>query len=296
MTTRRGSQYSIQSDGAGLRGRIDSSKGKRKGNIPSGTESTQGSALSQRQVPEMPMILEPELELSMSNSKRYKSHSEGSDRHLNEPVQAVLHSVKRQGLQNVASNTPRSDELLAHPQKVPHRGGDSGILQLMESAVIQASNQKDQGIPPQKEGGKQGKSPSSFYQQASSQPTSPRREEEQEKELEETIFPKLQDSKNTKGCHGQCLQHGRNFDGTQRQGVAENETTPFPTEMTLSPNVVNTLTELKDSILPLKDIKNGLLSLQEINNSLSSLKKIVVQNKKEIDNIKFMAESNKPKL
>ncbi|MBW0577643.1 hypothetical protein O181_117358 [Austropuccinia psidii MF-1] len=87
MTTRRGSQYSIQSDGAGLRGRIDSSKGKRKGNIPSGTESTQGSALFQRQVPEMPMISEPELELSMSNSNRYKSHSEGSDRHLHEPVQ-----------------------------------------------------------------------------------------------------------------------------------------------------------------------------------------------------------------
>ncbi|MBW0537328.1 hypothetical protein O181_077043 [Austropuccinia psidii MF-1] len=296
MTTRRGSQYSIQSDGAGLRGRIDSSKGKTKGNIPSGTESTQGSALSQRQVPEMPMISEPELELSMSNSNRYKSHSEGSDRHLHEPVQAVLHSVQRQGLGNVASNTPRSDELLAHPQNVPHRGGDSGILQWMESTVIQASNQKDQGVPLQKEGGKQGKSPSSFYQQASSQPTSPRGEEEQEKELEETIFPKLQDSKNPKRCHGQCLQHGQNFDGIQRQGGAKNETTPFPKEITLSPDVLNTLTELKDSILPLKDIKNSLLSLQEIYNSLSSLTKIAVPNKKEIDNMKFIVENNKPKI
>ncbi|MBW0571976.1 hypothetical protein O181_111691, partial [Austropuccinia psidii MF-1] len=126
-----GSQYSIQSDGAGLRGRIDFSKLKRKGNIPSGTESTQGSALSQRKVPEMPTISEPELELSISNSKRYKSHSEGSDRPLHETVQAVLCSVQRQGLGNVASDTPRSDELLAHPQKVPHREGDSGILQWM---------------------------------------------------------------------------------------------------------------------------------------------------------------------
>ncbi|MBW0591593.1 hypothetical protein O181_131308 [Austropuccinia psidii MF-1] len=149
MTTRRGSQYSIRSEGAVLRGRIDSSKGKRKGNIPSGTESTQGSALSQRQVPEVPMISEPDVQI--------------------------------RGLGNVASNTPRSDELLAHPQKVPHRGGDSGIVQWMESTVIQASNQKDQGVPLQKEGGKKGRSPSSFYQQASSQPTSPRREEEQEK-------------------------------------------------------------------------------------------------------------------
>ncbi|MBW0565643.1 hypothetical protein O181_105358 [Austropuccinia psidii MF-1] len=121
MTTRRGSQHSSQSDGAGLRGRMDSAKGKRNGNIPSGTESTQESALSQRQVLEMPMISEPELELSMSNSNRYKSHSEGSNRHLHEPVQTVIHSVQRQGLGNVASNTPRSDELLAHPENVPQR-------------------------------------------------------------------------------------------------------------------------------------------------------------------------------
>ncbi|MBW0517998.1 hypothetical protein O181_057713 [Austropuccinia psidii MF-1] len=81
MTTRRGSQYSIKPDGAGLRRRIDSSKGKRKGSIPSGTESTQGSALSQRQVPEMRMISEPELEL----------------------IQTVLHIAQRQRLGNVAS-------------------------------------------------------------------------------------------------------------------------------------------------------------------------------------------------
>ncbi|MBW0555802.1 hypothetical protein O181_095517 [Austropuccinia psidii MF-1] len=149
----------------------------------------------------MPMISEPELELSMSNSNRYKSHLEGLDRHLQEPVQALLHSVQRQGLGNVSSNTPRSDELLEHPQKVSHRGGDSVILQWMESTVIQAPNQKDQGVTLPKEGGRKGRSPSSFYQQASSKPTSPRKEEEQEKELEETIFPKLQDSKNPKRCH-----------------------------------------------------------------------------------------------
>ncbi|MBW0557733.1 hypothetical protein O181_097448 [Austropuccinia psidii MF-1] len=95
----------------------------------------------------MPMISEPESELSMSNSNRYKSHSEGSDRHLNEPVQEVLHSVQAPGLGNVASDTPRSDELLAHPQKVPQRGGNSELLQWMESTIIQASNQKDQGVP-----------------------------------------------------------------------------------------------------------------------------------------------------
>ncbi|MBW0463910.1 hypothetical protein O181_003625 [Austropuccinia psidii MF-1] len=46
----------------------------------------------------------------------------------------------------------------------------------MESTVIQAPNQKDKGLPCQKEGGKQGRSPSGFYQQATTQPTSPRGE------------------------------------------------------------------------------------------------------------------------
>ncbi|MBW0521809.1 hypothetical protein O181_061524 [Austropuccinia psidii MF-1] len=67
------------------RSRIDRSKWKRKGKIPSGTECTQESSISQMQVPEMPIISEPELELSMSNSNRYKSHSEGSNRHIHEP-------------------------------------------------------------------------------------------------------------------------------------------------------------------------------------------------------------------
>ncbi|MBW0506911.1 hypothetical protein O181_046626 [Austropuccinia psidii MF-1] len=111
----------------------------------------------------------------MSNSNRYKSHSEGSNRHLHEPVQAVLHSVQGQGFGNVATNLPRSDDLLKHPQNIPQRG-NSEILQWMESAIIQTSNQKDQGIPCQKEGGNQVRSPSNFYQKAPSQPTSPRRE------------------------------------------------------------------------------------------------------------------------
>ncbi|MBW0567891.1 hypothetical protein O181_107606 [Austropuccinia psidii MF-1] len=131
MTTRRGYQYSIQSDGAGLRGKINHSKWERRGKIPSGSESTQGSAISQRKVQEMHIISEPELELSMSSSKRLKSHSEGSDRNINEPVQAALHSLQGEILVNVSKNPPRSEEILAHPEKVPQRGGSSEILQCM---------------------------------------------------------------------------------------------------------------------------------------------------------------------
>ncbi|MBW0544194.1 hypothetical protein O181_083909 [Austropuccinia psidii MF-1] len=191
------------------------------------------------------MISEPELELSMSNSNRYKSHSEGSDRHLLEPVQTVLHSLQGQGLGNVDTNTPMSDELMSHPQNAPQRGGNSEILQLMESTIIQTPNQKDQGLLCQKEGVNQGRSPSSFYQKAQSEPTSQRREEEQEKELEKTKLPKLKVSKNPKRCHGQDLKYGQNLDGIQRQGGAKNETTSFPKEITLSQDVVNTSTEIK---------------------------------------------------
>ncbi|MBW0497087.1 hypothetical protein O181_036802 [Austropuccinia psidii MF-1] len=82
----------------------------------------------------------------------------------------------------------------------------------MKSTIIQTSNQKDKQMTPKKEGGKQGRSPSSVYQKATSQPASPRREEEKEKALEENILPKLQNSKNPKRCHGKCLQNGQNPD------------------------------------------------------------------------------------
>ncbi|MBW0505709.1 hypothetical protein O181_045424 [Austropuccinia psidii MF-1] len=108
------------------------------------------------------MISEPELELSMSNSNRQKSHSEGSNRNLYDPVQAVLHSVQGERLGNVVTNPSRSDELLAYPEKIPQIGGNSEILQWMESTIVQTSHKKDQGIPCQKEIGKQGRSPSSF--------------------------------------------------------------------------------------------------------------------------------------
>ncbi|MBW0475718.1 hypothetical protein O181_015433 [Austropuccinia psidii MF-1] len=120
----------------------------------------------------MPIISETELELSMSNSNRDKSHSEGSNRHIYEPVQALLHGKQKQRLGNVVTNSPRSKELLENSQRFPQTGGNSEILQWMESTIIQTSNQKYKELEQQKEGGKQGRSPSSFYQQATSQKTS----------------------------------------------------------------------------------------------------------------------------
>ncbi|MBW0463335.1 hypothetical protein O181_003050 [Austropuccinia psidii MF-1] len=169
MKNRRSSQYSIQLDGGGLRSRNDPTKGKRKDKIPSGTEYTQGSAISQSKVPEMPIISEPELELSMRNYKRDKLNSEGSYRYINEPVQTVLHGVQGQRVGKIATNPPRSGELPEPPEKVHQRGGNSDILQWMEITSIRTPNIKHKGMEQQKEGGKKGRSPSSFYQKATSQ-------------------------------------------------------------------------------------------------------------------------------
>ncbi|MBW0522438.1 hypothetical protein O181_062153 [Austropuccinia psidii MF-1] len=150
MTTRRGSQYSIKSDGTGLKSIIYPQKGKIKHQLLSGTEYTQESAISQRQVPEKSIISGPQLELSMSNSDRYKSHSEGSNRHINGPVKAVLHIAQGQRLGNASTNLPISNKIPAHPKTFPQRGGNREILQWMGSTFIQTSNQKDKGVPCQK--------------------------------------------------------------------------------------------------------------------------------------------------
>ncbi|MBW0493628.1 hypothetical protein O181_033343 [Austropuccinia psidii MF-1] len=176
----------------------------------------------------MPIISEPELELSMSNFNRYRSHSEGSHRNFHEPVQAVLCSLQGQRLVNVAKNPPRSDELLEHPEKDWNNkksGASKGEAPAASTSKLPASQ------PPQ-EG-----------------------EKNKKKELEETKFPKLQDSKNPKRFHGKFLQRGHDFDGIQGQRGTKNEETPFPKEVTLSPDVVNTLTETKNTIVPVKNIK-----------------------------------------
>ncbi|MBW0461900.1 hypothetical protein O181_001615 [Austropuccinia psidii MF-1] len=129
MTTRRGSKYSIQSDGGGLRSRYYPKKGKRKGRIPSGMESTQRSSIFQRQVPEMTIISKAELALSMIHSKRDKSHSEGSDRNLDNPLQKVLHMIQRQRSNGTTKRKrqPRKkpQQLLpasSKPSKLPKKG------------------------------------------------------------------------------------------------------------------------------------------------------------------------------
>ncbi|MBW0566729.1 hypothetical protein O181_106444 [Austropuccinia psidii MF-1] len=133
------------------------------------------------QVTDMPIISEPELELSMGNSNRDKSHSEGSNTHLYEPVQTVLHSVKGQRLGNASTNPPRSSswsilkKFLKEKEIVRYSNGWNPLSSKSQIKNIREYHAK-------KERGKQGRSPITFYKQASSQPASPRRQGEQERE------------------------------------------------------------------------------------------------------------------
>ncbi|MBW0536320.1 hypothetical protein O181_076035 [Austropuccinia psidii MF-1] len=95
--------------------------------MPSGTESTQESSICKRKVSEIQIISGPELEPSISHSNRNQSHSETSDRNLNEPVQEVLHTPQRKRLVKSTTTPPRSDELMAHHQKISEGRGSSKI-------------------------------------------------------------------------------------------------------------------------------------------------------------------------
>ncbi|MBW0474621.1 hypothetical protein O181_014336 [Austropuccinia psidii MF-1] len=124
----------------------------------------------------------------MSHSNREKSYSEGSDRHLHEPVQAVLHTLQRQIFGNSATNTPRSDELLEHPQNVPERGGHSEITQLMEYNIIKTSNKKMKEFHKKKEVSKEEVPLSSTSKLQASQPPQEGKKNKKRTEIKH-IFP-----------------------------------------------------------------------------------------------------------
>ncbi|MBW0518215.1 hypothetical protein O181_057930 [Austropuccinia psidii MF-1] len=204
---------------------------------------------------------------------------------VNEKIKAkksVFPGLTVQDSEEEAPNTTSNQiKLDSEVELMPKKGKErerSPVEQKPHKEGTYPKDQKDKGMSCQKEGGKKSRSPSSFYQKAKSQQNSPRGEEEHEKELEETIFPKLQDFKNPKRYHGKYLQHGQNLDGIQVKEGTKNETTPFHKEIALSPEVADTLTEIEISISTLKDIRSSLLSLPQV----------VVQNKKEIDSIKSM--------
>ncbi|MBW0558293.1 hypothetical protein O181_098008 [Austropuccinia psidii MF-1] len=156
MTTREGSQYFMQSDGGGLKSINYPTKGKIKGKIPSVTESTQGIAISNH-------IQRAQIDIYMSKYKQYYT---------------VYQDKNWEMLPKIHKGVMNSWHILKKLLKEALKGqGNSEILQWMESTIIQASNEKDKGFAQKKEVGKQSRSQSSFYHQATSQPSSQRAEE-----------------------------------------------------------------------------------------------------------------------
>ncbi|MBW0485086.1 hypothetical protein O181_024801 [Austropuccinia psidii MF-1] len=78
----------------------------------------------------------------------------------------------------------------------------------MESTIIQTSNQKDKGLT-KKEGRKQGRSPSSFYQQAISQPPPQEGKKTNKKNLRKPYSPSHRIQKINKDAIDNAFKMGR---------------------------------------------------------------------------------------
>ncbi|MBW0539240.1 hypothetical protein O181_078955 [Austropuccinia psidii MF-1] len=74
-------------------------------------------------------------------------------------------------------------------------------------------------------------------------------------ESEETIHPYVQDPNNTQRCHGNSFQNGQNHDGIHGKRGKKKETTIFPKEINLSPDIVNTSSKIENCIISFKDTK-----------------------------------------
>ncbi|MBW0589276.1 hypothetical protein O181_128991 [Austropuccinia psidii MF-1] len=133
----------------------------------------------------------------MSNPNRDKSHSERSNRHLYQPVQTVLHSVQGHRLGNVATNPPRSDELLAYPENslkeeviVRYSNGWNPLSSKPQIKKIQEYHSQE------KEASKEEAPVASTSKPQSTQ--LPQEGKKKKKISGGNIFPKLQDPKNPK--------------------------------------------------------------------------------------------------
>ncbi|MBW0590576.1 hypothetical protein O181_130291 [Austropuccinia psidii MF-1] len=80
----------------------------------------------------------------------------------------------------------------------------------MESTIMQNSNQKYKLVPCQKEGGKQGRSPSSFYKKASSQPNPQEGKKSKEKNWRKPYSPSYRIAKIQKDA----MDHAFNMERT----------------------------------------------------------------------------------
>ncbi|MBW0501710.1 hypothetical protein O181_041425 [Austropuccinia psidii MF-1] len=148
----------------------------------------------------------------MINSNRDKSHSEGSNRHLYEPVESVLHSVQGKRLGNVATNPPTSDELLAYPEKL-----------LKEEEIVRYSNGWNPlSSKPQIKNIKEydSKKKEASTEEAPVASTSrpqanqlPQEGKNKKKYWRKPYSPSYRIPKIQKRFHEQCLQHGQNLYG-----------------------------------------------------------------------------------
>ncbi|MBW0513162.1 hypothetical protein O181_052877 [Austropuccinia psidii MF-1] len=177
---------------------------------------------------QMPIISEQELELSMSNSNRYKNIQKAQiDIYMSHYKQYYTvykdkdWEILPQIHQGVMNSWQILKRFLKEEEIVRYSNGWNPLTSKPQIKNIKYYHAK------KKEATKE-EAPVAPTSNPQANHTSPSREEEQEKEREKTIFPKFQDSKNPKRCHGKFLQHGQNLHGIKGQGVSKMLKPHFP--------------------------------------------------------------------
>ncbi|MBW0506451.1 hypothetical protein O181_046166 [Austropuccinia psidii MF-1] len=88
--------------------------------------------------------------------------------------------------------------------------------------------------------------------QAIQPPQEAQKKKKKKKNQREQYFPLYRILRIQEIFHVQCLEHGQKLDEIQGQRQAKNETMQFPKELTLSLDVVNTLTEIQKKYITSK--------------------------------------------
>ncbi|MBW0593996.1 hypothetical protein O181_133711 [Austropuccinia psidii MF-1] len=239
--TRSGSNYSIQSNGSGPG--HSSHKSKRQECQPRGEaqmEDDRTPTSSQRLASTFePLIESPEAEIT-AIAVEPESFPTGSSGDLPVSVQELVYGRQTAILGTSSKSLDRHHELLSSSEEVHGARKDIRTSEGWDTNVLQRTSPTDKSLvekpkhvirgSEEEVGPRQGKQPSgsspSIHQQKSASTSakqaqaSPKDQPEGKgkAQMEQALPAELQNPKERKDSHGQCVQHGKNSDGIQKEG------------------------------------------------------------------------------
>ncbi|MBW0553226.1 hypothetical protein O181_092941 [Austropuccinia psidii MF-1] len=257
--TRSGSNYSIQSNGSGPG--HSSHKSKRQECQPRGEaqmENARTSTSSQRLASTFePLIESPEAEIT-AIAVRPESFPTGRSGDLPVSVQELVYGRQTARVGTSPKSLDRHHELLSSGKEIHGARKDRGSLEGLDTNVLQRTSPTDKILfekpkhfirrSEEEVGPRQGKQPSGssprIHQQkctstsAKQAQASPKDQSEGQAkgkgkgkaQMEQALPAELQNTKERKDSHGQRVQHGKDYDGIQKQGGVKIEPI-FPKEI-----------------------------------------------------------------